>query len=108
MTTTTHSVEIHPPTLDELRRHAQRFGIDCVIETARDYLTAAEVAELELDMASANGGPRRRRTTTALREQVEALARRGLVRSAIADTLNISDRRVAAMLATGSTHEIEV
>jgi hypothetical protein len=42
-----------------------------------------------------HAGKRRRRTTPTLRAQVAALRRRGMVPSAIADTLNISDRRVA-------------
>ncbi len=40
----------------------------------------------------------RRRTTPALREQVRALADRGLVVAAIANTLNVSDRRVRDLL----------
>jgi hypothetical protein len=41
----------------------------------------------------------RRRTTPALREQVLALHERGLVVSAIGNTLNVSDRRVRELLA---------
>jgi hypothetical protein len=37
-------------------------------------------------------------TTSSLRDQVKALAERGLLTAAIADTLNISDRRVTALL----------
>lgn len=41
---------------------------------------------------------RRRQTTTALRSQVAELYDRGLVLAAIADTLNVSDRRVRELL----------
>lgn len=43
-------------------------------------------------------GKRQRRTTSELRGQVLELARRGLVAAAIADTLNLSDRRVREIM----------
>jgi hypothetical protein len=55
-----------------------------------------ELARLEREKPART---RQRRTTTELREQVLELDRRGMVRSAIADVLNLSDRRVAEILA---------
>jgi hypothetical protein len=92
------------PTLAQFRRHAELYGPACVVETARAFLSEAEVAELELELRS-TGGPRQRRTTWALREQVEQLAKRGLVAAAIADTLAISDRRVREILGKSRTTE---
>jgi hypothetical protein len=86
------------PALADFVRHARRFGPECVVETARDYLIGGDLVELEADLVLldvGHAGKRRRRTTPTLRAQVAALRRRGMVPSAIADTLNISDRRVA-------------
>jgi hypothetical protein len=99
------------PAVAALIRHAEKFGPDCVVETARDYLAPPELAVLDLELArlnSTNRGPgrrRQRRTTVGLRDQVLALNGRGLAAAAIADTLNISDRRVANILVTGSPSE---
>lgn len=100
-TTTPRSVDVQP-TLDQFRRHAQRFGPDCVIETARGLLPDPQVQDLALDLGELAGG-KRRPTTPSMTEQVIDLADRGLVPAAIADALNISDRRVAEILAKRST-----
>ncbi|MFL5916749.1 MAG: hypothetical protein ACJ752_14105 [Gaiellaceae bacterium] len=76
-----------------LRKHAQRFGPDGVAEIAEAYGHSALAAEL------AEGGPRGRRTTPSMKEQVRALHARGLVPAAIADALNLSDSRVRRLLA---------
>jgi hypothetical protein len=107
--TGSHRSTDHTATVAAYVRHARRFGSECVADTARAHLTAAALAELQVDLAAfvgSNGAARQRHTTTALREQVEALARRGLMPSAIADTLHIGDRRVAAILASRPTPEI--
>jgi hypothetical protein len=99
------------PTPRQFARHAELFGPECVVETAAAYLPAAEVARLEIELARLNrkgGKPRpaarrQRRTTWSLLEQVRELDRRGMVSAAIADTLNVSDRRVTAILAQSQT-----
>jgi hypothetical protein len=99
----------HAPTLDEFVRHARLFGLEDVVETARAYLAPPELAALELEVAqlgAKNGRPaatRQRRTTTQLQEQVRALRDRGMVPGAIADTLNISDRRTESLLRQATT-----
>jgi hypothetical protein len=100
-----------PPALTVKRflEHAQRFGTDGVLETARAYLGRAELADLEarlLVLGARNGKPkvkRQRRTTRDLAGQVIALRGRGFVPAAIADLLNLSDRRVAEILAKSRT-----
>jgi hypothetical protein len=92
---------------DALLRHARRFGVECVLGTARTHLSDRQRRDLELDLAgtSATRATRQRRTTDEVTEQVIALAERGLIEPAIADTLNISDRRVRAILAKCGTRE---
>lgn len=96
-------------TVERLMNHARLFGPDGVLETGRAHLVEAEIAELEaqlLVITSSNGkrvGGRQRRTTDSLRGQVLALRDRGLVAAAIADVLNVSDRRVAEILSKSRT-----
>jgi hypothetical protein len=98
------TIDASHPTLEQFKTHARKFGPDCVVETARDRLSPAQLAELELEIAtlgSGNGKPagtRQRRTTDDLAGQVLALRDRGVMPAAIADTLNLSDRRVANIL----------
>ncbi len=81
-----------PLTGDRLHRHAERFGPDTVKATA-------EMHGLDLRVKSQTGRPkRRRRTSEDLRREVAELRGRGMVPSAIADVLNVSDRRVSALL----------
>jgi hypothetical protein len=82
-----------PPTEDALRRHARRFGRECVSGVAEAYGYTALAAEL----AETSGG-RTRATSETLRAQVLALHARGVLPAAIADTLNVSDRRVKTLL----------
>jgi hypothetical protein len=95
------------PTVTAFLAHARRFGPECVVETARACLPEREVHELEVGLVLSAVGPkvhlRQRRTTVDLAGQVLALADRGLVAIAIADALNISDRRVAVILKTCRT-----
>jgi hypothetical protein len=99
---------ITTPTVAEFLTHARRFGPECVVETARDILGEHELRELEVGLVLSVGPTdrlRQRRTTADLAGQVRALFERGLVPSAIADALNISDRRVAGILSKSRTSE---
>jgi hypothetical protein len=82
-----------PPTEAGLRKHAKRFGREGVSEIADAYGMTALAVELAED-----SGARGRHTSDAMREQVRALHNRGVVPTAIADTLNISDARVGKLL----------
>jgi hypothetical protein len=106
--------DVPSPALAQFLRHAEKFGAECVLEAAGSP-TAGELVELEAELvllehrkgkkgkpANRNGRPartRQRRTTAELREHVVALRTRGMVPTAIADALNLSDRRVQAILA---------
>src|SRR5690348_15485063 len=39
-----------PPTVDALVTHARKFGVECVIETAREYLLAEQVGDLDVQV----------------------------------------------------------
>jgi hypothetical protein len=81
-----------PPTVEQLRKHAERFGGELVRETAAAF-------GLDLDARVVAEKPKRqRRTGPTLKTQVLDLRERGIMPTAIADTLNISDRRVASIL----------
>lgn len=82
------------PTEEALRKDAKRFGGEGVSEIAEAYGMTALAVELAED-----NGTRKRRTSNTMREQVRALQARGVIPAAIADTLNISDRRVRQLLA---------
>ena len=80
------------PTPEQLHRHAERFGPESVQETADMY-------GIDLSIRKRTGQPkRRRRTSEELRRDVAELRGRGMVPLAIADTLNVSDRRVSEIL----------
>jgi hypothetical protein len=95
---------VNGPTLTDLIRHAQRFGIDGVYETAaQDGLDKRGLALLRVELdrieaACKNGrytvGKRRRRGPDETREMIIALRARGLVDRAIATKLGISYERV--------------
>lgn len=72
--------------------HAQRFGPELVEETAKQHGVDLRV--------QAPKAKRMRRTTPNVRGQVLELASRGTVTEAIADVLNLSDRRVREILAS--------
>jgi hypothetical protein len=92
-------MDVQHPSYDDFARHAHRFGVECVFETAAGYLTDRELRDLDLELALI-AGPRRRRHDTSYdpTEHVLALAARGMVVAAIADALGIGDRRVKSIL----------
>jgi hypothetical protein len=86
------AVSLRPPTRDQLLRHAEKFGTEGVADVAREY-------EIDMRRLKKEAKPKlRRRTNDELRGQVLELASRGVVKTAIADALNISDRRIDAIL----------
>lgn len=87
---------VRPPTRDKLDTHARRYGVECVNETAAIY-------GVDMKLRREPSKPKRsRRTTGELRGQVLELRSRGLVGTAIADALNVSDRRVNTILAAAA------
>jgi len=82
------------PTSNEFHRHAERFDREGVNEIAAVY-------RIELNASPARqAGPRsRRHTRPALRQQVIELHQRGVLLTAIAEALNVSDRRINEVLA---------
>jgi len=83
--------DLPAPSGDGLRKHALRFGNDQVRETAALY-------GVDMRLKSAPKVKRHRRTTAELTAQVVELRNRGLVESAIADSLNIGDERVRSII----------
>jgi len=83
------------PTGDGLHKHAQRFGPDQVRETAKLY-------GIDMRVRSTPKVKRQRRTSADLTAQVVELHARGVVEAAIADTLNVSDRRVGEILSAAA------
>ena len=81
------------PRAEQLHRHAEKFRSEGVAEVARAY-----GIELVVRDADAKRPRRSRRTTAALEAQVVDLRARGLIPTAIADTLNLADRRVQEIL----------
>jgi hypothetical protein len=105
-------MSITRPTYDELLTHARKFGSECVYETATTYLARRELAMLrsELDELSSSSKRSRRPTTSKHRrtdldliEQVIVLRDEGLVPAAIADKLNLGERRIRSILTTSQT-----
>jgi hypothetical protein len=82
------------PTAEDFQRHAYLYGAECVTETARAF----GGKQLTVSAAPGSKAKRYRRTTPNLRDQVLGLHARGLVVSAIADALNVADRRVREIL----------
>jgi DNA-binding NarL/FixJ family response regulator len=91
-----------PVSVDALRRHAERYGTDGVLEVAEAVLDERAVARLrvELDAIDRARVPRfgrvrtRRRSTVETRAAVLALRADGLVPGVIADKLGVSDATV--------------
>ena len=85
----------HTITAEMFRRHADKFGPESVRETA---------AELGVELSRSTVTPARkapkfrRRTTASLTRDVREMRGRGVVVTAIADSLNISDRRVKELI----------
>jgi hypothetical protein len=82
-----------PPTAEQLHRHAERFGSELIAETAREY-------GVDLRLRKRADAPKRQRRTSAGLEQefAQLYFERRMVLSAVADVLNISDRRAATLL----------
>ena len=79
--------------VDAFRRHAGRYGTEGV-------KAVASVRGLDLNVRKVAELPKRRRRTTGdLIEEARRLHARGMVAGAIADVLNVSDRRVRELLA---------
>jgi DNA-binding CsgD family transcriptional regulator len=89
------------PTLEQLVRHAQLFGSECVFETGECCLGARELARLRtaLDVVDARRRFGRRRVSEIERtEQVRLLAAEGRTSAEIAASLGIGVRRVDRLL----------
>jgi hypothetical protein len=80
------------PSGDALHRHSQRFGPELVSETGKLLGVDANVKRKPATVK------RHRRTTADLTAQVLELHGRGVVETAIADSLNIGDERVRDIL----------
>lgn len=85
--------DLEIPGDDQLRKHADRFGSSEVAGLVKLY-----GAKIKLKQLVDTKPSRRRRTTPELRAQVLDMHKRGIVPAAIADSLNISDARVAGIL----------
>jgi hypothetical protein len=76
-----------------LIRHAAKFGPGCVAETAKQY-----GVDLKVRAPAADRPKRQQRTTPKLREEFARLYfERRIALGAVADVLNISDRRAATL-----------
>ena len=84
----------HPdaPTAEQLHRHVARFGLDGVPEIRDAYQVTLRSA------VPTSKAPKRRHTTETMKTKVLNLRDRGVLPAQIADTLNISDRRVSDIL----------
>ncbi|HEY2371391.1 MAG TPA: hypothetical protein VGH82_02475 [Gaiellaceae bacterium] len=80
-----------PPTAAQLFKHAEKFGPECVNETAAQY-------GVKLERLAVEKPKRQRRSGPTVKAQVLELHGRGALPAAIADTLNLSDRRVKELL----------
>jgi hypothetical protein len=83
------------PTAGRLRKHAARFGPEGVQDIAAVYA-------VDLTTPKPASTARQRRTTETLVRQVVDLRKRGLRVWPIAKKLNISERRVSAILASAT------
>jgi len=101
-------VSKHSPTLDELLRHAHEFGVAEVFETATENgFTERDLARLSVELDAIEAarkqgrftvGKRRRRTPAETVDAVRMLRAAGLVVSAIADKLGVTDAYVRRCL----------
>jgi hypothetical protein len=82
------------PSSEALHRHAERFGPEFVKETAG--LFGVDLRNVSARAKSPE--KRTRRTTETFKAKVLNLHARGVISAAIADTLNVSDRRVKEIL----------
>lgn len=83
------------PERERLLKHVDRFGTEAVNEVASLYKVNLRVAQPKVKR------PRQRRSSGELEAQVLDLRKRGrgLVPAAIADVLNVSEKRVRQILA---------
>jgi hypothetical protein len=87
----------HTVTAEQFRRHAEKFGPECVKETAAAMgvdLSPSTIKSMKEDKPY-----KRRRSSAELKAEVVDLHKRGLVAGAIANQLNVADRRVKEILA---------
>jgi hypothetical protein len=95
------SATLEQVTLDQLIRHAQSFGTECVYETGeQEGLSSADFARLRVELDELDAGrksrfgfkigKRRRRSSDETRDAALALSVDGFVPKAIADKLGIS------------------
>lgn len=97
--TTTAGVGFH-----DLRRHAELFGPDLVIETAEPLLTERELARLRVEVDAlerrrSRYGPRRRRSEAETMLAAVAMREEGLVLAYIAEKLGVTEKTVKELLA---------
>jgi hypothetical protein len=85
------TVEHPAPTAAQLLKHAAKFGPEMVNETAAQF--GVKMPRLAVETPK-----RQRRSGPTVNAQVLELHSRGSVPAAIADTLNLSDRRVRGIL----------
>jgi hypothetical protein len=85
------------PSEDEFRTHRRRYGGEGIAEVAGCY--EMKPAFKEAKRLERSEAKRNRRSSAELKAEVLELHGRGLVPAAIADVLNISDRRVKAQVA---------
>jgi hypothetical protein len=81
----------YPVTAKALEKHFKRFGPEGVEEIAMQ-------AGVGLSKDITRKLPQRRRTTVGLKQQVKDLKARGVIPAGIGNVLNISERRVKAIL----------
>lgn len=101
-------VPMSPPTLAELLRHAERFGSEGVYETGAAFLAPSALARLRVDLDQVERnrrgrygtkiGKARRRSPEETKAMVTQLSVEGLIVSAIADKLGVSDAYVTRIL----------
>lgn len=85
-----------PPKPDKLARHIKLYGTDGVLETVRDWAPTGWKPPISVYRTDAPSG---RRMTFELRQTIGALREQGTPASAIANVLNLTQRRVREVLA---------
>jgi hypothetical protein len=104
------------PHLTKYIRHAEKFGVECVFETAQDdgALSMRHLARLRLELDAIEAdrkrgrftvGARRRRSSDETATAVLMLRDEGLVVAAIADKLGVTDRYVKRHLKEAGTRQ---
>jgi hypothetical protein len=88
------------PTVERLHKHAAKFDAEGVKEIADAY-----AIDFHLKKTNPEAPKKARRTNDELRRQVVDLRARGLRTAVIADTLNVSDRRVQEIVRSAEMRE---